>query len=66
MKVKQVLLVAIPPLLTALLLFYAWYRHKNPVEQPSGPAVEEMDYSGWDSHLPESEAPAPVEEFIHS
>jgi hypothetical protein len=61
MRVKKTILVAIPPLVTVLLMFYAWYRHRNPVEPSSDPVAEELEYSGWDQHLPESEAPTPVE-----
>jgi hypothetical protein len=60
MRVKKTILVAIPPLLTVLLMFYAWHRHRNSAEVPLDPAVEEVDYSGWDHHLPESEAPVPA------
>ena len=61
LKAKQTILVAIPPLLTVLMMVFAWYRHKNPEQRPSAPVAEEVNYSGGDFHSPESGGPKPVE-----
>lgn len=60
LKAKQTILVAIPPLLTVLMMVFAWYRHNHSKELPSAPVAEEVDYSGGADSLPVSEAPVPV------
>jgi hypothetical protein len=45
LKVKQAILVVIPPLLTVLMLTYAYFRHKNSVPDPLTPPTTEE--SAW-------------------
>ncbi len=60
LKAKQAILVALPPLLTVLMLSYAWYRHKNPEELPSAPVVAESGYLEEDFHPLETEVTRPL------
>lgn len=59
LKAKQAILVVIPPLLTVLMMVYAWYRHKNAEVPASPPVVEERGYSEPDSLLPEENVSLP-------
>ena len=56
LKIKQAILVAIPPLLMASILIYAYFRHKNSgLEPPTPPPTEKSGWTEKDFTTPEKE-----------